>query len=70
VRSTDFQSQWVKASKMRQSLGISRTHQWRLMKQNYFKAGVHFFRTKPSNRSELRFNLPACEMALLLYTQS
>jgi len=54
---------------MRHQLRLGRTTQWRLMKEGYFKGGVHYFRSGASSHGHLRFNLPACEMALKLYTQ-
>jgi hypothetical protein len=65
-----FSSEWVSAVEFRQQLGICRTTQWNLMQQGILKPCVHYFRVSTGRRAALRFNLPACELALQIMTQS
>jgi len=64
-----FASYWITAPEFRAELGISRTTQWKLIKHGYLRPSVHFFRAGIGSRAPLRFNLPACLLALQIYTQ-
>lgn len=65
-----FQSEWINAAEFRARLQIGRTTQWRLMKSGFLRLGIHFIRTGIGKRSALKFNYPACELALAIYTQA
>ena len=66
----NFESEWLTAKDFRQAACIGRTKQWELMKARVLRQGVHYMRTGVSSRSALMFNLPACELALRMMTQS
>jgi hypothetical protein len=40
------------------------------MKRGILKPCVHYFRINTSRRAALRFNVPACELALQVITQA
>jgi hypothetical protein len=65
-----FASEWVTASEFRRHFSIGRTQQWTLMKRGILKPCVHYFRTNTSGRAALRFNVPACELAMQVITQA
>jgi hypothetical protein len=64
-----FESEWVNAKEFRQRLGIGRTTQWAMMKKGILRPPYHFCRVGTGKKSTLLFNLPACELAFLVYTQ-
>jgi len=64
-----FTSVWVTAEEFRAELGICRTTQWKLLKNGYLRPAVHFYRAGIGKKAPLRFNLPACLLALQIYTQ-
>ena len=65
-----FESDWRTAPEFRQHFRISRTQQWNLMKRGVLKPCVHYFRINTSRRAALRFNVPACELAMQVITQT
>jgi hypothetical protein len=65
-----FESEWVTANDFRRHFNIGRTQQWTLMKRGILKPCVHYFRTNTSSRAALRFNVPACELAMQVITQA
>ena len=64
-----FVSEWVEAPAFRAHFGICRTTQWQLMQQGILRPCVHYYRVSHGKRAALRFNLPACEFALIVNTQ-
>ena len=60
---------WLTASEFEKHFKISTTTRWRMMKSGRLLPAHHYVRANTSNRSALRFNLPACEMALAFNTQ-
>ena len=64
-----FASEWISAEEFRSRLGIGRTTQWTLMREGVLKPVVHYYRISSGKRAPLKFNLPACEMALMILTQ-
>lgn len=40
------------------------------MRQGILKPAAHYFRVSTGKRAALKFNLPACELALQIVTQS
>jgi hypothetical protein len=40
------------------------------MKRGILKPCVHYFRTNMGSRAALRFNVPACELAMQVITQA
>jgi hypothetical protein len=65
-----FESDWRSAAEFRQYFRMSRTQQWTLMKRGVLKPSVHYFRINTSRRAALRFNVPACELAMQVITQA
>jgi hypothetical protein len=63
-----FQSEWVNQPEALQALGISRATLHRLRSAGIIRDGVHTFRVGLSSRAPLRFNLPACALALQVHT--
>lgn len=51
-----------------QVLGISRATMHRLRAAGVLRDGVHCFRAGLGCRAPLRFNVPACELALQVHT--
>ena len=65
-----FATEWVDAKEFRRQLGIGRTKQWQLMKAGVLKPAIHYLRTDIGSRAALKFNVPACLLALCCRTQS
>ena len=65
-----FSSEWITAEEFRVRWGIGRTTQWTLMKNGTLKPCVHYLRVSTGRRAALKFNYPACEIALTVRTQS
>jgi hypothetical protein len=63
-----FQSEWVTQQEALEALGISRATLHRLRAAGIIRDGVHSLRVGLSSRSPLRFNLPACALALQVHT--
>lgn len=63
-----FQSEWLSQAEALAALQISRSTMHRLRAAGVLRDGVHTHRTGLGRRSPLRFNLPACRLALQVHT--
>jgi hypothetical protein len=61
--------QWLTSAEFEQHFKISTTTRWRMMRSGRLLPAHHYVRTNTGTRSALRFNLTACEMALIYQTQ-
>jgi hypothetical protein len=65
-----FQSEWTTQAEALQKLGISRSSMHRLRAAGIIRDGIHTWRAGIGSRAPLRFNVPACELALQVHTLS
>ena len=63
-----FRSEWTTQAEALQLLGISRSSMHRLRAAGIIRDGVHTWRAGIGSRAPLRFNVPACELALQVHT--
>lgn len=59
-----FESQWLDQPQALNALGVSRATMHRLRTAGIIRDGVHSYRCGMGRRAPLRFNVPACVLAL------
>jgi len=60
---------WLTSTEFEKHFKVSTTTRWRMMKSGRLLPAHHYVRANDGRRSALRFNLPACTMALTAKTQ-